>query len=89
MSNPKPAWPAHCDDGAWYCDAHGTYGCERCGSETPPTARELLTLLGMEDTVETLAARVEAVLSLIDSRWQVPAEVIVAQIRRILDGEKP
>ena len=33
-------------------------------SETPPTARELLTLLGMEDTVETLADRVEAVLAL-------------------------
>ena len=59
------------------------------GLTPTPTARELLTLLGMEDTVETLAARVEAVLSLIDSRWQVPAEVIVAQIRRILDGEKP
>jgi len=34
------------------------------GLTPTPTARELLTLLGMEDTVETLAARVEAVLAL-------------------------
>jgi len=37
------------------------------GLTPTPTARELLTLLGMEDTVETLAARVEAVLTLAES----------------------
>ena len=39
------------------------------GLTPTPTARELLTLLGMEDTVETLAARVEAVLAL---HWRKP-----------------
>ena len=64
-------------------------------SETP-TARELLNAIDRGESVTSgvgpdqhLAARVEAVLALIDSRWQVPAEVIVAQIKRILNGEKP
>ena len=96
MSNPKPAWPAHCDDGAWYCDAHGTYGCERCGSETPPTARELLEHLraghhpqGQVGAVAYgLAARVEAVLALAEKRHAHEAyDACLAEVRRILNGE--
>ena len=67
------------------------------GLTRPPTARELLALMKGPNPVysgnyhrgaEPLRDRVAAVLALIDFRWQVPAEVIVAQIRRILDGEK-
>jgi len=61
-----------------------------------PSARELVDDVlgrtihaGTRFPPDTLATRVEAVLELIDSRWQVPAEVIVAQIKRILNGEKP
>ena len=73
------------------------------GLTRPPTARELVGSQigrcrdgrGPDDSGQCgcpgglLADRVEAVLALIDSRWQVPAEVIVAQIKRILNGEKP
>ena len=62
-------------------------------SAPTPTARELLTLLGMEDTVETLAARVEAVLALCEDVSEPlthPRVVVFARlIRRILDGGKP
>lgn len=28
----QPAWPAHLDDGVWYCDKHGTYACRECAN---------------------------------------------------------
>ena len=34
--NEKPPWPAHDDDGVWYCDAHGSYQCRKCAEPTRP-----------------------------------------------------
>lgn len=28
----KPPYPAHIDDGVWYCDLHGAYGCNPCAT---------------------------------------------------------
>ena len=28
----QPPYPAHWDDGVWYCDAHRAYGCSLCAS---------------------------------------------------------
>jgi hypothetical protein len=80
MSASKPTWPAHDDDGVWYCDAHGTYDCRRCAKMTAPTARELLIEHStpdecpnyydrcwcrcMPEVADALAARVEAVIAL-------------------------
>jgi hypothetical protein len=64
MSASKPTWPAHDDDGVWYCDAHGTYDCRRCAKMTVPTARELLDYDEPVWTYKLLAARVEAALAL-------------------------
>jgi hypothetical protein len=37
--NEKPPWPAHDDDGVWYCDAHGSYQCRKCSDPmTQPRA---------------------------------------------------
>ena len=59
-------------------------------SAPTPTARELLTLLGMEDTVETLAARVEAVLVLPRTNLRPPGwNDCLDEVRRVLDGGKP
>jgi len=77
MSAPKPSWPAHDDDGVWYCDAHGTYDCRRCASPSAPTptysARELISRRdrpGLAGSLDmpffTLAARVEAALAILD-----------------------
>ena len=60
------------------------------GLTPTPTARELLTLLGMEDTVETLAARVEAVLVLPRTNLRPPGwNDCLDEVRRVLDGGKP
>jgi len=32
MRNETPPWPAHDDDGVWYCDAHGSYDCRHCAA---------------------------------------------------------
>jgi hypothetical protein len=34
----QPPYPAHLDDGVWYCDAHGSYGCPGCAAAVTAAA---------------------------------------------------
>lgn len=30
LRDDQPPYPAHWDEGVWYCDAHGSYQCRKC-----------------------------------------------------------
>lgn len=50
--SPRPEWPAHYDEGVWYCDAHDRYACALCAAglgagpapAQPPQERRALGL---------------------------------------------